>query len=471
MRLVTLVLVAAWVAGIVSGVIGIGLGILLATAAVGLAALAWRFYPAVGVAAAALILLGGVWGDVSVRRVYDMSCEVAAEFSGRVTVSRFESARAQYELTTPAGCRVLLTAARFPQYRLGDDLAVVGKVQSAADIPDAYAGFRKYLRRRGFAATVAYPRIQLVSRHEDFLDRARRGIRGVIGKTFPEPAASLAAAMVLGESGSLPAPVMEAFRRVGVSHILAISGSNVTLLAGLAAGIFLALPLPRKVAALGGIALVWAYVALASFPVSAQRAAWFWTLVAAALQLHVLMGFSSVLILAGLFMVSFQPLVVYDAGWQLSFAAVIGIWMTLFLVPSRRIFWLPKWVSLLLLSSLGATLLTWPIVAYHFGLISLVSLPANLVVVPLTSLFMVLVLAALLSSVVSPLLALGIGFGAQLVWRAMVSAVFWLSSLPGAAAADISLPLGALGAYYVALAAGVLFWMKYQRRNWREVWE
>lgn len=426
---------------------------------------------AVSTAAAVLWLLGIVYGREAALNA-KKECQVPNQFQARVqSVYRLESERAQYEAATDAGCLVLLTAARFPEYRAGDELAVSGKPAPVADIPEEYAGYRTYLIRKGIAATIVYPKTALQKRQESLVSRVRYAIRRDIQKTFPEPEASLMAAMVIGDVGGLSQEVNNAFRRVGVSHILAISGFNVTLLAGIIAGGLLFLPISPRLRAVITIALVWLYVVIAGSPVSAQRAAWFWTLVIVGLRLHLLIGFSSVLILAGLLMISFRPLTLYDAGWQLSMAAVAGIWLTLFLIPGKQVWFLPKWASLLISSSLGAALATWPIVAYHFGLVSLTSLPANLIVVPLTTAFMTVGLTALAASVFAPPLALFISFGVHLIWKAMEAAVFWLDSLPLSALSDVSLPLWTVAAYYGLLAAGITFLMKYQHRSWREIWE
>lgn len=428
---------------------------------------------ALGAAAGALFLLGTIYGWQAAHRI-QRTCLVPDQFSGRVqSVFRLEGERAQYEVVSSEGCLVLVTTARFPEFRVGDVLEFSGEAEGIGEIPEEYAGYRDYLARRGVAATTRYPDIRLRegTNTANFLEGIRRILRREIGQAFPEPEASLIAAMVLGERGSLPEEIDTAFRRVGVSHILAISGFNVTLLAGILLGLFAPLPVSPRIRALIMAVVVWGYVALAGAPVSAQRAAWFWTLVLIAWQLHVLVGFFSVMVLALVGMVSLSPLVIYDVGWQLSLSAVLGIWLILFFAKN---FWQGKrfrFMRALVLSSFGATLATWPIVAYHFGLISLVSLPANLIVVPLTSAFMAASLVALATHFIFPPVALGVSLGVHMIWKIMEGAVVWLAALPAAALADVSLPLWFLPLYYAALVALTAVLLRAQHRSWREVWE
>src|SRR6185436_9047359 len=125
--------------------------------------------------------------------------------------------------------------------------------------------------------------------------------------------------------------------------------------------------LPGYVRAVLLIAVMWFYIAFIHWPVSATRAVFFWTLALVGFELRQLVSLATVIILTVAMMVTFNPLVLQDIGFQLSVGAVIGI--AIATLVSRR---LPRAVHEygifeLALASLGATVATWPIIAYHFG--------------------------------------------------------------------------------------------------------
>jgi len=167
-------------------------------------------------------------------------------------------------------------------------------------------------------------------------------------------------------------------------------------------------------------------------------------------------------------------MILFDVGLQLSVSAVTGIFLILFLAKAIDVR-LRKgsvllWLYRLALVSLGATLGTWPLVAYHFGNVSLVGVVANLLVVPLVPFVIALSIVAIGVSYVWLIGGLSVAWLVHwLIW--------WLDMVTGQPAAvpgvfwkDIHLPLWVIFVYYFVLIVLAILILRWQKRSWREVW-
>ena len=214
-------------------------------------------------------------------------------------------------------------------------------------------------------------------------ERASEGL----GRGMPAREAALARGFVLGEDEGVDARTEEDFRRAGLSHLLAVSGQNVTLLALLAMPLLGALGIPLRERLLWVLALIAVYVPIAGAGPSIQRAA----VMGAIGVLATLGGRRSsrlyALALAALVTLAIDPGIAADVGWQLSFAAVLGI--LLLAAPLRRAIetkvgrgaWrraLAEGVAV----TVAATLATAPLIAFHFEELSTTTLVANVLALP-----------------------------------------------------------------------------------------
>jgi competence protein ComEC len=267
--------------------------------------------------------------------------------------------------------------------------------------------------------------------------------------------------MVLGQDAALTADVREDFRATGLAHLVAASGANVVLLATLVLALGAAAGLGLSARLWVALALVAAYVPLAGAGPSIQRAG----VMGAAGLLAALAGRPAsrwyALLLAAALTLACNPRAAADAGWQLSFAAVLAI---LALVPALRARFgaagVPRTLAEALAVTAAATLGTAPLIALHFERLSLVSLPANLLAAPAVAPVMWLgtiaatlgQLAPALAVPVAALAALPLGY---LTWLADTAAALPLAEVavpsPG--------PLGAL-AIYATAAAAALAWRR-----------
>lgn len=469
MQLFFLFLLLSWLAGIALGqwaTPSVGILVALTVALIGLRL---RLSAPLLIAGVALLALGSVYGTPAAPS--DAACAVTLPTPGIIVgTPRLLADRAQYVMEDSRGCRSQVTTARFPVYVVGEVLRLEqGKVTPVAALSNQ--GYAGYLQRQGIGATISYPTITRLSEAKK-TSSATRAIERVIKTVFVEPDAGMALALLLANTAELPEALKENFRATGLSHLLAISGMNISLLAGLLIGLLYLIPLSPLSRTLVLAVILWAYMALLNWPVSAVRATFFWTIALLALRVHLLVSLPTVLLLTLLVLLSFNPLLVTDVSFQLSVAAVAGIFLMLFLVK-RRLQRAPTWVKVTagtLLVTLGATLTTWPIIAYHFGTISLLSLPANLLVAPLVLVQMVSAIAAVLIGFISPALALlpAYVFHLTVAWMGIVSSA--LAQLSAAYLQHISLSPAIIVFYYLALAATCYWWLRHQRRSWQEVW-
>lgn len=158
----------------------------------------------------------------------------------------------------PTAGGVLVTTRPFPVFRYGDRLKVTGTLKT----PPTFESFdyREYLARQGVVSLAAFPEIRRVETGGGSLvARALADVRRWLGdgldRALPEPEAALAKGILLGQRSALPRDLTDDFNRSGISHLVAISGYNVTLVAGLAVG-SLAWLLGRRPATVAAMCLV-----------------------------------------------------------------------------------------------------------------------------------------------------------------------------------------------------------------------
>jgi competence protein ComEC len=215
--------------------------------------------------------------------------------------------------------------------------------------------------------------------------RARADV--ALGEAMPEREAALARGFVLGEDEGVDPATVEDFRRAGLAHLLAVSGQNVALLALLAMPLLAALGIPLRARLVWVLAAIAIYVPLAGAGPSIVRAGVMGGLGVLATLAGRRPSRLYALALAAAFTLAVDPHVAADVGWQLSFAAVLGI--AALAQPLRRAvsarLGSRGWRGALAESvaiTVSATLATAPLIAFHFEEVSTTTLLANLLALP-----------------------------------------------------------------------------------------
>ncbi|HET7091662.1 MAG TPA: ComEC/Rec2 family competence protein, partial [Anaerolineae bacterium] len=222
---------------------------------------------------------------------------------------------------------VLVRADPLGDYRYGDRLEVTGHLQTPPEF--ATFNYRDYLAGKGIHSIVDQPRVGRLVRDQgspilaalyDLKDRARETIATIL----PEPQAALLTGILLGDESGIPQDVKDDFRATGTSHIIAISGYNFAVLLALASVPAVRL-FGRRRAFPILLLLIVAYTAFVGASASVVRAAIMGGLVLWATYLGRQATALNSLFIAAILMTLLDPFTLGDVGFQLSFAATLGL--------------------------------------------------------------------------------------------------------------------------------------------------
>jgi len=364
--------------------------------------------------------------------------------------------------------RLLVRLPRGIAVESGDRLRLTTRVE----LPEDFDGFayREYLARQGIGGIGEAQSAERVARPNGpgaWLPSIRNALLDGLNRVVPEPEAALGAGILLGVRSAIAPDINEAFARAGLTHVVAISGWNIAIVAALVAAV--ARPVERRGGRWSGAVLVTAtvagYVVLTGATPSVMRAA----LMAGALLVARLGGSrahaGSALGLAALVMLIAAPSLLWDVGFQLSLLATGGlIW---FGGPiERRLAGWPGLIREPVALTLAAQVTTLPVILVNFERLSLVAPVANVLVVPFVPLAMLFSAAAAVVGVltmplpvplVSDAAAWLAGGAAWLVLRTMVALGTAIASVPHASVdVIVPAPLAAAWLPIVALASWAL---------------
>ncbi|GIU94583.1 MAG: hypothetical protein KatS3mg012_1040 [Gaiellaceae bacterium] len=264
-------------------------------------------------------------------------------------------------------------------------------------------------------------------------DRLRDRVARAVARGTDGTRRAIVLGVVLGEDEALPREVREAFRASGLYHLLAVSGQNVAFIAGGVIGVGWLLRLPRVGREVATLLAIAAYVLAVGWQPSVVRAGVAGALASLAWLAARPRDRWHVLALGALVLLAWTPTTAYEPGFQLSFAAVAGIFLGL--PRLRRVaegFPIPAWAADVLGVSFVCGLITAPIVLFHFDQAPVYTVPANALAFAAMPCVLGLGLLAAALDPVSPSAAAALawlaGWGAA--WLDLVAAAF--AALPGA---------------------------------------
>lgn len=424
----------------------------------------WR-YAGDGEPNVSLAALNGT--DVTMRAV--ISEEPSEGESGWVHRLDVREVRIAGEWVERPG-KVLMTSGIAPAYEYGDLLELEGELREPPVFPDF--NYRDYLLRQGVASTLAYPKTSLISHDEGSpvqsrLIDLRNALSDSLSDVLPEPHASLAAGIIFGSKSQIPDSLRDDMRITGTSHLVAVSGQNVTIVAALLIAM-LAWAIGRRPAALFSLFAIAGYAVLVGGSPSVVRAAAMGVVyVVAMVNGRQSTGWVALALVAAI-MTAANPRVIADPSFQLSFAATLGLTTLagplrehlealLGRWPALADFPLTRPVSELAAVTVCAIVFTLPVTALTFGQISLVAPVANLFVVPAF-------LAVAATSSVAAVLGLA-GLDTPATYIAYPAAEYMVRSVQLFArvpSADVHPPLSVAIAWYAVLLAGT-WWLMHAR--------
>jgi len=404
-----------------------------------------------------------------------------------------------------AGTRIMLRAERYPEYEYGDVLQIAGKLEEPPEDEDF--SYKQYLIRQGIYSWMQRSeQVDRIGQNQGsvFLAsifRIKHTLESQINELWPEPESSLLAGLLLGVRRGFSEEFQDALKRTGTTHIIAISGYNISIIVLLLQRL-MSQTIPRKkqlpIFTIGIIL----FTILVGASASVVRAALMGWLVLLAAYLGRLSRVTTSLLLASSLMIILNPFTLWDLGFQLSFLATAGIiwiyplvgqssWYKKVLEDRKpksndqdnglndqakaskgRLFrlsqkvysgsWVYVWETLMV--TLAAQVLVLPIILYNFGEISLISPLVNLFVLfPIPAAMLFGFLAALLGFI-SPLLALPISFVAWVILHYIVEVIRFASGFPIALITFSHFPIQLVVAWFLLVAA-LAWYIKRQTKN------
>jgi competence protein ComEC len=361
--------------------------------------------------------------------------------------------------------KVLLKVDRYPQYYYGDRLRVSGFLKKPFDqfpgSQDSNFVYSDYLAKDGIYSVMYSPMVWKTEGAGDgwsVLFWFKNSIKEKISELFKEPAAGVIGGILIGTRSSVPSEVMDAFNRAGLTHILAISGYNITLLINIMA--LLAKSFSRRGRFIFTIAVIAFFSALTGFSASVIRAALMGGLSVFALQSGRKSQALTVILLSGTIMVLINPkIMLSDISFQLSFLSTLGLilLMPFFekfmdILKSRTGISPPSFIGDGLMVTLAAQIFTTPITLYYFGRFSLISPLTNVLFLPLIPLIMLASFLALVSSFMfMPWTAVMVAL-CWLLMEVLLKGVGFFAAFPFASLDIQNFSLPVMAVYYLVLA-------------------
>jgi len=368
---------------------------------------------------------------------------------------------------SPASGNVLVTSKRYPEYHYGDELEIKGELETPKNFSDF--DYRAYLAKEGIYSVVSFPEITLLSHDEGntifaWIFEVKHALRDSITKNLSSPESEILSGILLGEQRKVSDDLLEKFNITGTRHIMAISGMNITIISEIVLSVLLFLGLWRTQAFISSLFFITIFILMIGAPASAVRAGVMAGVLLFAQNLGRPRNENRAVLYAALAMVFINPLLFrFDAGFQLSFLAILGI-IYFSKYFEERLRFLPKVIGIRGVSAMtvAAQIMTLPLLLSTFGRVSLVSLPANILIVPLLPLVMVGGFIAALGGMFSEIIGKVLFLPLWLILHYIILVIEFFSRVPLASFSFEKVSWGLVPFYYVLL---FWFWRRFIRKK------
>ncbi len=348
--------------------------------------------------------------------------------------------------------------------------------------------YNKYLKIHGYAGStfimpqnfhqevISLQNISIIERTKLKMLLARDKLLVLLRSHIGNSEYPIVAAMALGDKTMIDKNIRETFNDTGVSHLLALSGLHISIIFSFIMLIFIPIShfgsnysLRNFFTAIVTIIPIWIYVLLVGMPISAVRSAVMITiygLVGAIGRNRISLN---TIALAAIIILAFNPLSLFDVGFQLSFLALSGIHI-IFPILDATIDarWLQehkafKWFWSATLISISAQAATAPLIAYYFGTFSFTFLFANYIAIPLATMILY---GSCIFFIISPIaiLQLWIGKAITIIVLMLTSTLKHIAALPYTAIHDIHINKVQVILLYVIIAEFLWFWQHNQAK-------
>lgn len=337
--------------------------------------------------------------------------------------------------------RTLIFLKAYPVYNFGDLISVQGALQLPDDFTPDF-DYVQYLKNKAIRTTISYPKISFESSvHLSKLQELKialyrriftikNGFQSSISRSLPAPYSAYINGILLGTRQDIPAELTEAFNKTSTTHILAISGYNITIIAEALLGV-LVFWMRRRKAFWVSVVFIIIFTIMTGATASVVRAAIMGLLLLFANGYGRMYDPKNSILFAGAIMILLDPLALrFDVGFQLSFLAVLGL-MYIGPILKEKFRKIPEWFGFkeTVLMSVSAQIMVAPLLAYVFHTFSLVSIPANMLVLPLMPYTMLFGFLTGVAGLIAGPLGQAVGFVSLVLSAYQIKVIQWLGGL------------------------------------------
>ncbi len=333
----------------------------------------------------------------------------------------------------------------------GDKIEVTGKL---------------YQTRGASQASIGFGQLRMISAHNSPIDEFRREFAAGMQTALPEPVASFGLGLLVGQRNTLPPEISQALLMVGLTHIIAVSGYNLTIL--LNASKRLLGGRSKLLSTVVALGLIATFLLITGASASIVRASVISVLALVAWYFGRTIRPLLLIVFTAALTAYANPVYLWaDIGWYLSFLAFFGV---LVVAPqvTKRLYKAkePPLLVQIALETLCAELMTIPLVLYIFGQVSLVGLLANMLVVALIPLGMLFSFIAGLAGMFAGAVAGWFAWPANVLLTYMLDIAQLLSRVPHVFQENRYLSAVDMAACYSFVALVLVFlWKRQQKHN------
>jgi competence protein ComEC len=287
----------------------------------------------------------------------------------------------------------LLEDAPIPDLFYGQQLLLQGTLYepSGKRNPGGF-DYRFFLERQGIAATFYASAAvtadlglsKKISYWQRFLYSVRTRVQEIFNSSLPVRESSLLRGIFLGERSAVPSEMVLSFQRAGVAHLLAVSGLHLGLLAALLWGLGRRFFFKGWAAFFLLLGITFLYAAVTGMRPATLRAFLMLALTLGAYQLGRKKDLPTAVAFAALITLLYNPLLLFDVGFQLSYASTVAL-IALTRPLASALTFLPRYLRELVALSFAAQLGVLPLTAYYFNQVSLIALLTNVLLLPVMS--------------------------------------------------------------------------------------
>ncbi|HNW71334.1 MAG TPA: ComEC/Rec2 family competence protein [Candidatus Paceibacterota bacterium] len=362
-------------------------------------------------------------------------------------------------IKTKTGNKILVTTGRNEIYQYGEKVSLFGKLEKPENFTTDQGkvfDYVNYLRKDGIHFLMKYPKIKFLASGEGnkikaTLFQVKEKFLEKINTEIVEPENLLMGGLILGERASFSEELRKNFINTGTIHIVALSGYNITIIAEWIMKLFMFILAPLSFGSIGpqnfaigfGIFSIFLFILMTGASSTAIRAGVMSVLALLARATGRNYDVVRALIFAGVVMLIFNPfLLIYDVSFQLSFLATIAV---IFISPrfEKYFTWITTRFGLRdIISVTSATyIFVLPFILYKMGNLSLVALPANILVLPFIPMTMFFGFLTGVFGMVWYVLAIPLGAIAQILLSYELWVIDSLARLPFASLSISNFPL------------------------------